>query len=279
MISIKLDYFTLLSPDPVVIHGVGSIISPTLRQISKINYNMYNLHVDALLTDIKTYYEKIEKYEELYFSQMSIGQKDNILSVRQEYFNLSDDDKSKLSFFDILIHDDIYVKRVVEALNFFIEENVVFESDKKAFVVKKDKDENNSIIIGYIYRENYEDVVDIILQRIGMSRPDAFGDNVKIKNKSASRILNKIRGANNKKTSKKTDKKMEVSNIISSLAIHSKSLNMTNIWDLTVYQLYDQFARQQIEDSYEIGASHIAAWGDGDNKFDGTLWFSLINND
>ena len=77
-------------------------------------------------------------------------------------------------------------------------------------------------------------------------------------------------------TQKKEDKKLELANLISALASHSMSLNMSNIWNLTIYQLYDQFERQQIEDSYRSSLRSVSIWGDKDNKFDNTLWFTHI---
>lgn len=279
MIIIKLDYFTLLSPEPINLHGVGNIISPTLRSISKLNYNVYNIYLDALLTDIKSYYDILDKNGDLYLSQHTQTEKDLILQLKNEYENLSEQEKTKLSFFDILIFDEFYKKRVLEALNFFILENVVYSDEEKAFLIYDSENiDTSSAPIGALYHDNYEVVINIILQRVGMAREDIDGDNVKTKNKAAAKILEKIKNAikQDKKKNKKADKKMELPNIISSLATHSKNLNMVNIWDLTVYQLYDQFARQQIDDSYSISAAQVSAWGDKDNKFDGTLWFSVL---
>lgn len=71
---------------------------------------------------------------------------------------------------------------------------------------------------------------------------------------------------------------MELPNIISSISSHHNSLNIINVWDLTVYQLYDQFNRQRLGDSFNIQSMSVAAWGDSDGKFDETVWFSLIND-
>ena len=76
---------------------------------------------------------------------------------------------------------------------------------------------------------------------------------------------------------KKNDEKLDIANIISSLSSHHSTLNIVNIWDITVYQLYDQFCKTQINDSYRLLSSRVAFWGDKENKFDTTMWLSLLN--
>ena len=51
----KLNYFDLLSPDPIYIQNVGGILSPTLRQISSIGIQMYRNYLSFLLMDSKLF--------------------------------------------------------------------------------------------------------------------------------------------------------------------------------------------------------------------------------
>lgn len=50
----------------------------------------------------------------------------------------------------------------------------------------------------------------------------------------------------------KGETNLSLSSIISSVAAKHPQLNLFNIWDLTLYQLYDQFQRLQLIDNYEI---------------------------
>lgn len=45
---------------------------------------------------------------------------------------------------------------------------------------------------------------------------------------------------------------LSLNDIISSLAAKHPNLNLFNIWDLTIYQLYDQFKRIQLIDDYDF---------------------------
>lgn len=65
---------------------------------------------------------------------------------------------------------------------------------------------------------------------------------------------------------------MTLPNVISSVAAKSLNLNIYNIWDITLFQLYDQFYRLQNNDAHSINSMRVAAWGDKKNTFDYALW-------
>ncbi len=67
---------------------------------------------------------------------------------------------------------------------------------------------------------------------------------------------------------------INLANIISALSIQHNSYNMTNIWSLTVYQLYDQFFRLNIKTQVDINSMRWAAYGT--EAFDYNLWFKSI---
>ena len=70
---------------------------------------------------------------------------------------------------------------------------------------------------------------------------------------------------------------MELGNIISAVANKSQSLNIINIWELTVYQVWDCFSRLSNNSIYDIQSMSVAAWGNKDNYFDATAWFKRID--
>ena len=73
----------------------------------------------------------------------------------------------------------------------------------------------------------------------------------------------------------KQDINMELPNLIGAVAARSGGYTLLNIWDLTVYQLYDQFTRTNVNVQMDIYASRWAAWGKDD--FDVALWFKNIS--
>ena len=150
----------------------------------------------------------------------------------------------------------------------------------KGNVMVKDGDKlvEKYVIIGVISKENYHEVVDVICQRNNIKTKDIDDPN-KVKSKKALAILQKLKkGREEMAKTTKADKNMELGNVISAVANRSHSLNITNIWDLTVFQLWDCFARLTNNNVYDINAASVSAWGDKDKKFDFNGWFKKLND-
>ena len=261
----ELTYFQNISPDPVYIPKVGGIISPSLKDISTIGENLYQTYLNVLLMDSKTFYTMVGHTE--------------------EYEALPDDEKMQLNIYELLIGDVNSVKLLEDTLNFFIKEDVIYESEYETFAIKgnvviKEQGEmaEKYLTIGIISKENYHIVVDVICQRNNIKTKDTT-DPSKVKNKKALAILQKIKkGAEKMAKTAKVDENMELGNIISAVANRSQSLNIVNIWELTIFQLWDSFARLTNNNAYDINAASVSAWGDKDKKFDFNGWFKKLNN-
>lgn len=250
----KLSYLELLSPEPIQIQNVGSILSPTLRDISSIGYNTYQYYLSILLIDLKTYLTMI-------------GQE-------RQYDLLSDKEKSNINMFELLTVNKETCIILQNVLNFFIKEDVMYSDNYNGFLIQYDNKD-----IGIITKEIYSQVCDVICQRncIKFKQED---DISKVKSKKALEIMNKLqKGRKEKEKHTKADKKMELGNIISAVANKSQSLNILNIWDITVFQLWDCFSRLSNNNIYDIQSMSVAAWGDKDNHFDATAWFKRIGTD
>ena len=274
----KLDYFTLLSPSPVYLNGIGSIKSPTLNEISEITYNLYQYYISILLLDIDSYYKNLEKDDYLYLNNFTDTEKEIILKIKKEYDDLEDNKKQNVFFYNILVFDKLVINTIVNAFNFFFVDEITYNENDRVFLLMnglKDNDGNN-VVTGIIHEGNYEDVIDLILQRINIEKPKNEIKGGKPKNKIAEKIMKKMESAT-KIQKKKKDEKLELGNIISSVASHSKSLNIVNIWDATIFQIYDQFTRNRLDDSYSMNSTSVSVWGDKDKKFNDTLWFSTIH--
>lgn len=222
----KLNYFDLLSPDPVYLRNTGGIVSPKLRDISSIGYETYQYYLSILLMDLKT----------------GLARNSQLTDALQTI------------------------------LNFFIKEDVVYSPDKNVFLVKKE-----DAVVGVITEETYPEVCDIIFQR-NCIRSGREEDLSKVKSKKALEIMKKLqKGRAEKEKQAKADKDMELGNIISAVANKSQSLNILNIWELTVYQVWDCFSRLINNSIFDIQSMSVAAWGDKDNHFDFHSWFKQIN--
>ena len=248
----KPDYLDLLSPEPIRMENVGGILSPKLRDIASIGYGTYHFYLELLLMDLEKYLSMIGHAE--------------------DYGRLSDEEKSELDMFDFWTANEQSADLLKKVLNFFIKEEVVYSGQDRCFLIQ-----NGNGNIGVITRDSYPQVRDIICQRVCI-RPDQEEDLSKVSNKKALEIAKKLqKGRSQKKKQEKADKNMELGNIISAVANRSPSLNILNIWDLTVYQLWDCFSRISNNNIYDIQASAVAAWGNKDNHFDAAAWFKGID--
>lgn len=248
----KLSYFELLSPDPIQIQRVGGILSPTLRSISKIGINTYQYYLTILLMDLKTYFTMIQQEE--------------------QFELLSDEEKSQMNVFELLTMDSKSAELLKSVLNFFIAENVLWSEQNNAFLIYEGEN-----VIGAITKEIYPQICDLICQR-NCIKSNQEEDLSKVKSKKALEIMKKLqKGRAEKAKATKTDKNMELGNIISAVANKSQSLNIINIWELTVYQVWDCFSRLSNNSIYDIQSMSVAAWGNKDNYFDATAWFKRID--
>ncbi len=248
----KLDYFELLSPNPVNVQNAGGIISPKLKDISSIGIHTYQYYLSIISMDLKLYLTMIGQPE--------------------QYEILSDEEKSQINIFDLLTMNEQSSHLLQSVLNFFINEDVVYSSQNKCFLVQKD-----NAVVGIITKENYAQICDLICQR-NCIKSNQAEDLSKVKNKKALEIMKKLqKGKAEKAKQNKSDKNMELGNIISAVANKSHSLNILNIWDLTVYQIWDCFLRLSNNNIYDIQSMSVAAWGNKDNYFDAASWFKRID--
>lgn len=251
----KLDYFDLISPDPIWLDGVGYIKCPTLREISRLKYktNEYSQYLGILQINMDKYLDVAgnEYAKQLYESDKSV------------------------EIYDILILDEKLRGMLHNAFSFFICSDVYYVEKDKTFYITE-KDENGElVIIGLINRLNYSDVCDCIMQmnfiKIENLEEEKFGSD------KARKIAEKIKNFRLTKAKKNTsDKDMNLGNLISSLASRQNGLNIIDIWDMTIFQFYDQFHKQNYNNSIDIRSMNYAFMG---GEFDLTEWFKNVRND
>ena len=248
----KLSYFELLSPDPVSIPDLGSIQSPKLRDISLLGYPVYQSYLAVLLMDLKEYF--------------------TMAGCSEQYESLSEEEKTQLDLFELLTANAQTLALLQDMLNFFIREDVLYSPKHNGFIVQ-----GNGKTTGIITKSNYSQLCGLICQRICI-HSGQMEEPSNIKSKKALEIMKKLqKGRTEKAKQTAPDKNMELGNIISAVANRSHSLHIMNIWDLTIFQLWDCFSRLSNNSIYDIQSMSVAAWGDKDNHFDPTAWFQTIN--
>ncbi|WP_373266746.1 hypothetical protein [Hungatella hathewayi] len=246
----ELDYATLISPFPLYLKNIGHIVSATLRNIwnPDVTYEKFKFYLSLLTITPQIYYDKSNLVEQ------------------EWYDSLTDAEKASTTMIDFIKKIPVLQEYYCEVFNFFLEEEIVWNNHYSAFLSYKGEE-----IVGVISAEIYDELCDVILQRCNIKRKQT-SEKVRFKNKLAQEIWE----LTHKSVSEKQDKNIELPNIISSVSAKSESLNMINIWELTVYQLYDQFHRLLGNAIYEIAAMRVAAWGDEGSNFDDSSWYQSI---
>ena len=303
----KLDHFTLISRKPLKVSNIGSIKPIFLHEIEDITIHVYNNFLSILMLDINTYYKWMEK-EDDYFRYYSQEQKQKVLDVKKQYEELDTKEKLSISFYDLLMYDELLICSFIEAFDFFFEEEVDFVVDgneitdaqfsfityNKIDTPQKIKLNNgneystiktNRELVGVINRSNFKDVVDIILQRnsVQMEEEITAEDLTKVKNKNKVMQLMEKMKKGQKQLDKTREKKREekgvasdteLANIISCVAAKNHNgINMINIWDMTIYNLYEQFKLIRENNIHDAETLSVFVWGDESNKFDIDGWF------
>ena len=255
----RLDYGTILCPEPITL-SIGTLRNPTLREIGKLKFDRFG------------YYEFLIKMTpELFFNKVK-GE-----DGKAYWESLSEEDRDKITIYDVIVDDEKLIHSYTEIFNFFFVEQVVF---KEGFFIllKEDISEedefNTDNIRGVIAKDNISQVFELLQQICCIYEREEDLSNIKFKNGLAKKLYEKMLKANKKsKEEKKADVNMTLPNIISSVSNKHSSITPINVWDLTVFQLLDSFNRMQINTIYDIDATRVSVWGDEKKTFDVSLWY------
>lgn len=268
----KLDYGTLLGTNPLILQNGLHIRSPLLKEISEITFPVYQSYLAALMLDKESYFYGIDHEQFHYFSNYSEKEKLAFRRMRTQYESFPEEEKDSLQLLDIIIFDPILVFSLEQALSFFSGCRLTYSLEKQGFFQEDDKSS-----ICFIPKAAYPEIADLILQRNGVSTKELETEKPVFKNELAKTLYYRtLEVQKNNRSGNKTDKNMDLPNIISAVSARHPSLNIYNIWDITVYQLYDQFKRLQVNSFYDIQSMTVAAWGDEKKQFDASQWYKNL---
>ncbi len=252
----KFTYEDLISGDSIPVDGIGHIRSPKLRELKPtqgIGMWTYNLYLNIL---------SWQKEDIIKFIKISRGKQLKSL-----------DSRDKLNAFDVVTLLEQPRQLLRDAMGFFIDEELMWDERTRSFI---SEDKNNHDKVGCIDRNNFEDVRDMMLQvnyiNLGRSvKPVKFSSN-----KAQTLWEQAQRHLKNDATRTTPDKRMQLGNIISKLSCVSVGYTLLNIYDLTVFQLYDQFFQYGYLRAMDL--SEMAYSNHGGKDFDVQAWLKPITN-
>lgn len=243
----EISKYDLISGSDIFLDGIGTIHQLTLEEIKKIGFETYLNHLAIIAIDIKSLVK---------------------------WLGLPEGDiPEELIPFDIFSINKNSMDILIGSLQPFFVDKLEFSDKHKAIVsvsVNKDKP-----FIGKVDRDNFSVVKNVIMEISGISvRED---ESAKPQNEKAKQIMERLAKGRAKmnaaRQNKKDAERNSLWNVIGAVAACSMTYNLTNIWQLTVAQLYDQFARINNRFYLDIMATRWCAWGEG--KFEHDPWYRV----
>ncbi len=143
-----------------------------------------------------------------------------------------------------------------ELLSFFICGDIVYMPNEMMFAI------NNTSLVN---RDNFSDVRDVILQQ-NYRQYESLEENLSEKERELEAIFREGR----KKSLKSPNKDLSIPNLISALYPKHK-----DIWDMTIYQFYDVFQRENLWNTLDFIKINYAFNG---TKINFKEWYKPINN-
>ena len=230
----KLDYGTMISPCPICL-TVGTIRKPKLGEIADSR---------------KMGFDQFKFLE----SMMSITPKDyyekfNAVDSDGRWEQLSDEEKESMTMFQAITEDENLQQIFLILFQFFFEEPVDYHSGffiilKQGTVLHEDMTQDD--IVGVLDEKLFRQVMSILKQICGM----------KIEHNNSDDYLN-----------------YTLPNVISKICARHPSINYTNVWELTIYELLDNFNSMRAGSIYDIDQTRVSVWGDEHNTFKLDSWY------
>lgn len=165
----------------------------------------------------------------------------------------------------------------------FMNSGIIKEIDGRLVVDNEMLQGMNEDEIKVVHRDNFDDIVEIIKLQNYLQKPNEIGRAKELNAvDEATRELmlqmerNRKIVEDKKKAQKQADgddDDIDISDIISAVGSKSNSINKLNIWDFTLYQIYDEYSRLELIDSYDFSIRAMMA---GAEKVEVKHWSSRI---
>ena len=227
----------LMSSEPINFHGL-LIYKPTLKEISEIgfaNYNRYTAQLTLSIFDIAKFLE-----------EQKIG--GNVPTPL--HFIIDVWANNPIQFLELQLAFFTYIRKPIEISGDTIV--VIGDSPDKNFILNESNfNEFQETILAINKMFDVEDEREI----------NSPNEAMRQKFLKARMKLREAKKRAKEKDSQKGDG-ITLPDIISSLCAFGIGYTMFNVWDLTIYQLYDQFEKASSKDEYDKNYQAILAGAD-----------------
>ena len=248
--EIPRDY--LLANSPFVIQGIGTMQSPALRKI-----------FDGSTDNLQTYY---------FAKALLDDNRDNVIKILN---SISDNIPSykNTSIFKEIIKTENRRNLFAKVLSLFFINKVGFEDSANAFILLP-MDKTDNTLQGYITNDNFDLYISIIGQLLHDTK--SLPEKQEGLSDKPPEVLKALKAFKKYENQEKSDsyKDYTLQNIISKMCVAGCGYTLLNIYNLSIWQLLDQFQAYSQNRISRITERSFSVWGGED--FDFGLW--LKNN-
>lgn len=249
--------FDYLCNEPYSIPNMGTIRSPTLRDIRKLTYKVFNFYINTCSINEQELKEKL---------------------------NIHKEEKEKITLFNFLLYSNF--ETLSKLINFFILEDVTYNNTSESFYIfnKFKNKETNEIVkekIGEIGAENFNIFRNEVLKILGLKEIEV--KKAKYKSEKARQLAEKIQKAKSEikdKSKQEENENLSLDNMIKKYCTYNKvGINILNVWEMTFNQFNTMFAEYSISRQIELNDSMAAnTFSFKDSKdYNPELWIETLN--
>lgn len=246
-----IPYGHLLANAPYCVTGIGTVVSPKLKNLyDKDGENIQYYAFAGIAAD------------------NSKGSINGLLACL--YGKNADTVNDKFTY---IIQNDALREVFAKSLSLFFVNPIKYIPNKKLFAVYSDTLSKQTE--GIICKENFDFLCCILRQLMHNYSVSEKTENEDLSNKSdeVAKALNVFKKYSKQQIGNNL-KNYQTDNIISKMCVANSGYNLFNIYNLTVWQLYDQFQAYSQNRMSKISERSFSVWGGED--FDYELW--LKNN-
>lgn len=209
---------------PHTINENIGIYSPTIKEIGEIGFIEYNVKLNLCLFDKEKILLQLFNLDEALF-----------LTIKDA------------PDYSVLTDHPVIRNHIADALSFFFKEKVSFSEKTLTFNV------DNCEVVS---NDNYLEIARIIKELNGISTNET---ELKPTSNKANQLLQKMLVYSN--TQDQKNNYLELKDILSILcSARGNGINIFNVADLTVYQVYEQFERVNVKESFD---RMLPIWANG----------------
>lgn len=252
----QIPYFDLLSGESIFIENIGYFKSPTLKEVSQVGYSTYLMYLNFLIIKLDDFLK--------------------LINLTEKYEALTEEEKEYNTLFRLIIGIGDSLDIISGLFELHIKNPVVFNADMEVFEiydVDYNIEDSNNILVGTIDNNNFDFVRNIICQ---MSNIDCkIQAPQKFTSERAKKLFERTEKNKYEQKMKNGSDNLDIPNMISKYCVANKQgINIINVWDMTIYQLYDQFYQliyiRKSDNQDDIYANTVS-FSDL-SKYDDSLW-------